>query len=81
MLTTQSVTGLPDAAPWLLEDPKPGDIVWFIRGFGDAIPAGSLGLVVGYDGDVAGHETSCRMVMDAKGVVRLVHGVYFRIVK
>jgi hypothetical protein len=72
---------MPGAAPWLLEDPSPGDIVQFTKGFGDAIPAGAHGLVVGYDDTIAGHESSCRMVMDEKGVVRLVHGVYFRIVK
>jgi hypothetical protein len=81
MLTTQSETDLPDAAPWLLEDPKPGDIVQFTRSFGDAIPACARGFVVGYDDTTAGHESSCRMVMDEKGAVRLVHGVYFRIVK
>lgn len=76
MLTSRS-----DADAWLLEDPKPGDIVRFTRGFGDAIPSGAHGLVVGYHGATTGHESSCRMVMDEKGAVRLVHGVYFRIVK
>jgi hypothetical protein len=68
-------------AGWLHENPKPGDVVQFKMGFGDAIHVGAHGLVVGYDDTTAGHESSCRMVMDEKGAIRLVHGVYFRIVK